>query len=496
MLLAHFMINHLIHIGVALHIISMVGLMLFGCHRLWILFCWWKSSADVPDKTAPAKNKPCVTIQIPLYNEQLVAGRIIDAVSEINWPSDRLDIQILDDSTDGTKQIVDDRTAYWAKKGVPIRVIRRAVRTGFKAGALANGLTDARGEFIAIFDADFLPPADFLKKTIPSFSRPDIGMVQTRWDFLNTGYSWLTRIQALLLAPHFGIEHKVRFSRSLFFNFNGTAGIWRREAIQSAGGWLADTVTEDLDISYRAQLAGWRFIYLDDVTVPSELPVFLSDFRGQQQRWSKGSIQTARKILPRIISSGLPTGVKLEAFVHLLSNLCWLFGFFAILTLFPLIVYRTGIGPYQIIRVDIPVFFFSGGAFLIYYLTHMLSGGERKSLRYLVLLPALCIGLAPSLSLAVVSGLFSNGGHFNRTPKLGISEKTDRLRIVFTGKRPGVAVFVMNLTLLLYTFVPIGLAIHRETWIAIPFLFLFPSGFLLIIWKSVQEFLFPPVAKD
>ena len=490
------MIEHLIHIGVVFHIISMAGLIVFGCHRLWLVFCWLRSTGDPPARTAVPGEAPRVTIQIPLYNEQSVAGRIIDAVAGISWPSDRLDIQVLDDSTDETRHIVDGRAGYWSKQGRSIRVIRRRCRAGFKAGALANGLRHAKGEFIAIFDADFVPPADFLEKTMPYFARPETGMVQTRWGFLNAGYSWLTRIQAMLLTPHFGMEHQVRWSRSLFFNFNGTAGIWRKAAIEAAGGWQADTVTEDLDISYRAQLAGWRFVYVNDVVVPSELPVFLSDFRSQQQRWSKGSIQTARKILPLICKSRVPVTVKLEAFAHLLANLCWLFGFFAMLTLFPLILCRTGIGPYQIIRIDIPVFLFSGGAFLIYYLVYILSSGQNGALRYLLLLPALSIGLAPSLSLAVVSGLFSTGGYFNRTPKLGIREKSHHLKIAFTGKRTGAAVSLMNLVLLMYTFAPIGLAVHRETWLAIPFLFLFPSGFLLIIGSSLRESLFSRIRID
>ena len=489
MLRPHFMMELLIHIGVIFHIISMAGLVIFGCHRLWLLFCRQPLTCDPPPPAVPGEQAR-VTIQIPLYNEQSVAGRIIDAVAGISWPADRLDIQVLDDSTDQTKEIVDDRAAYWTKQGRSIGVIRRQSRAGFKAGALANGLNSAKGEFIAIFDADFVPPTDFLKKTMPHFSNPDIGLVQTRWGFLNAGYSWLTRIQALLLTPHFCVEHKVRFSRSLFFNFNGTAGIWRKTAIQDAGGWQADTVTEDLDISYRAQLAGWRFVYLNDVVVPSELPVFLSDFRGQQQRWSKGSIQTARKILPKIFMSRLPLGIKLEAFAHLLSNLCWLFGFMAMLTLYPLILCRTDIGPYQMVRIDIPVFLFSGGAFLTYYFFHLLSDKQKGSFLFMAVLPVLSIGLAPTLSMAVVKGLFSSGGYFNRTPKLGIGERARHIKIDIKEKGPFSFNLLMNLMLLIYTFAPIGLAIHRETWLAIPFLFLFPSGFLLIIGNSLHESLF------
>jgi cellulose synthase/poly-beta-1,6-N-acetylglucosamine synthase-like glycosyltransferase len=478
------MIYFFIHMGVALHVICMAGLMLFGCHRLWLIACWGKSPDPAPAHPVPACVAPRVTIQIPIYNESRVAGRIINAAAGVQWPLNRLDIQILDDSSDETTGIADERTAFWMGKGVPVRVIRRSSRQGYKAGALANGLRYARGEFIALFDADFIPPPDFLARTIPHFSDPGVGMVQTRWGFLNAGYSWLTRIQALLLAPHFSIEHKVRSNRSLFFNFNGTAGVWRKTAIESAGGWQSDTITEDLDLSYRAQLAGWRFVYLDSVIVPSELPVTLSDFRGQQQRWSKGSIQTARKILPLIIKSHLSIPIKIEAAVHLMANLCWVFGFVATITLYPLILFRSEIGPYHILRVDVPVFIFSGGSFLFYYLFYTVSARQIKEMLMVPVLPALSIGLAPSLFLSVVKGFFSFGGYFNRTLKFGI----------IGNQNPGIDFFkkpdcfapelLMNTILLLYTSAPISLAWHRGTWMAMPFLVLFPLGFFLVIcWE-------------
>ncbi|RJP92231.1 MAG: glycosyltransferase [Desulfobacteraceae bacterium] len=484
------MIGSILQMGVALHIISMAGLILFGVHRLWLLICGRKTPCDPFAKKIPANQSPRVTIQLPLYNESRVAGRIINAAARIKWPLHLLEIQILDDSTDETQQIVDQRVAYWSNRGRDIRVIRRTSRKGYKAGALAHGLTTAKGEFLAIFDADFIPPPDFLKKTVPHFSDPGVGMVQTRWGFLNADFSWLTRMQALLLSPHFSVEHKVRFHRSLFFNFNGTAGIWRRTAIEGAGGWRSDTVTEDLDLSYRAQIAGWRFVYLDSVVVPSELPISLSDFRGQQQRWGKGSIQTAKKILPALLKSSLPVSIKIEAAAHLLANLCWLFGFMATLTLYPLIITRAGIGPYQILKIDIPVFIFSGGAFLFYYLCHALSARKRTTLLLLPILPAFSIGLAPALSLAVLKGCFRTGGHFNRTPKLGLKANARPGKTAF--KRPERAPLnlLMNLALLLYTFAPVGLALQRETWGAVPFLLIFPLGFFLMAGNELHDFFY------
>jgi cellulose synthase/poly-beta-1,6-N-acetylglucosamine synthase-like glycosyltransferase len=283
------------------------------------------------------------------------------------------------------------------------------------------------------------------------------------------------------------VEQYARYHGSRFFNFNGTAGVWRRAAIESAGGWQSDTVTEDLDLSYRAQIAGWRFVYLDAVEVPSELPITLSDFRSQQRRWSKGSIQTARKILPMLLTSRLAVPVKIEAVAHLLANFCWLFGFVVTITLYPLIIYRTGIGPYQILRIDVPVFIFSGGAFLLYYLCYAVSARQRRSLLLLPVLPALSIGLAASLSFAVLKGFFSNGGAFIRTAKFGITEQPGLEMIVIKKPHDVFRELALNLTLLLYTFAPVVLSIQRNTWAAIPFLLLFPMGFLLMIKKDLYD---------
>jgi cellulose synthase/poly-beta-1,6-N-acetylglucosamine synthase-like glycosyltransferase len=270
-------------------------------HRIWLLLCWYherrrKNPAGTDQLPEQRTYFPFITVQLPVYNERFVAARLIDATAGLEWPRENFEIQVLDDSDDDTRQIVDDAARYWNQRGITIHVLRRTERSGFKAGALRYGLTKAKGELIAVFDADFLPNADFLLRSAPYFIDRKTGMVQARWGFLNAEHSWLTAVQSLLLGQHFSIEHFVRFRRGLFFNFNGTAGIWRREAIESAGGWLSDTVTEDLDLSYRAQLKGWRFVYLDDIVVPSELPVTLAAFRTQQQRWAKGSIQTAKKI--------------------------------------------------------------------------------------------------------------------------------------------------------------------------------------------------------
>jgi cellulose synthase/poly-beta-1,6-N-acetylglucosamine synthase-like glycosyltransferase len=360
---------HLLCFMSIIHFVALGGLALYGLHRLWLLWHWWpvRYQNDPPPPSRPEPVCPRVTVQLPLFNERFVAARLIDAVARIRWPRKQLEIQVLDDSTDETCTIIDTCVDSWKSKGVRIRVLRRENRNAYKAGALAHGLSRTRGDLIAIFDADFLPAEDFLERTVPYFSDPRIGMVQVRWRFLNADQSWLTRIQALLLGPHFGIEHRVRHRRGHFFNFNGTAGIWRRRAIETAGGWQADTVTEDLDLSYRAQLAGWRFFYLNNYAVPSELPATLGDFRRQQCRWAKGSIQTARKILPRLLSAALPLGVKVEATIHLLANLGWLAGAIVTLTLYPTILFRSGVGPYQLMRLDLPLFLGATMAMMAYF---------------------------------------------------------------------------------------------------------------------------------
>ncbi len=473
-----------------LHFLSLIGLALYGLHRIWMIVCWLKRPRAALSRAAFSpfmKQWPMVTVQIPLYNEPLVAGRIIDAVAQFIWPKHRLEIQVLDDSTDHTSRIVDERVAHWSLRGVHIYAIHRPHRKGYKAGALANGLKQSSGEFIAVFDADFIPEPDFLQKTIPHFHLPDVGMVQAKWGFLNARYSWLTRLQALLLSTHFGIEHEVRCSRGLFFNFNGTAGIWRKTAIETAGGWQSDTVTEDLDLSYRAQMAGWRFVYLNDIVVPSELPVTLSDFRCQQERWSKGAIQTARKLLPRLLASPLPVRVKIEAMAHLLANFCWMFGCIATLTLYPVLLTRIGIGVYQIIWLDLPLFTMTGIAVSAYYMIYGLKSEQKHSVFMLPILPAASIGLAPFFSMVVLKGLIQTGGVFMRTPKFAVLDNMPFCRYHLCLQPRIITNLMINVLLLIYMLAPVLFAWERRTWPAIPFLCFFPMGFCMVLFYDLNE---------
>jgi len=483
------MLSAVIPVLGVIHFVALFSVCLYGLHRLWFIFCLYKprrSKVAAPAPFALPEDFPSVTVQLPLYNERFVAQRLLDAAACLDWPRDRLEIQVLDDSDDDTCRLVDARVAWWRQQGVSMTVVRRSVRSGYKAGALANGMTTAKGEFIAIFDADFIPNHDFLRSTLPWFRDRGVGMVQARWGFFNANHSWFTGIQSLMLGAHFSIEHRVRYQQGLFFNFNGTAGVWRRRAIDSAGGWQDDTITEDLDLSYRAQMAGWRFVYVEECNVPSELPVTMSALRTQQQRWAKGSIQTARKIMPILIKKHLPLAVKIEAVAHLMANIFWLLGMIAILTLYPAILWRVGIGLQQIISIDIPLFLVSTGAIMSYFLLYSVRSKSRK-LSYVFLLPALTIGLAPSISLSVLKGMFQSGGIFDRTPKFGMRERERMPVLAFLYHQKNLPYILMNAVLLVYCLLPILFSWQRGTWLALALLLLVPFGFALTLAKDIRE---------
>ncbi|MEQ1507209.1 MAG: glycosyltransferase, partial [Myxococcota bacterium] len=397
-------------------------LSLNGLHRLWMVWVW-RRRPNPPAPPMPAV-PPRVTVQLPVFNERYVVDRLIDACGGLRYPWDRLQIQVLDDSTDDTTEIAAAAVARLVARGMDAVLVHRTDRTGFKAGALEHGLATATGELVAIFDADFVPEEAFLERLVPWFDRPEIGMVQARWGHLNAADSWLTRAQATLLDGHFVIEHAARNRSGRWFNFNGTAGIWRRQAIADAGGWQHDTLTEDLDLSYRAQLAGWRFVYLPEVVAPAELPPDMAGFKSQQHRWAKGSIQTARKLLGAIWRSPAPLPVKIEATAHLGANFSY-----------PLVVVLTLLLPWavaarmqpdahveRLIQVDLVLFVFAVLPFVVFYATAIVGAGAGDTRRRLARLPAvlaLGLGMAASQSRAVVQGLVGPVGTFVRTPKHG-----------------------------------------------------------------------------
>jgi len=466
--------------GVLLTIYYLVlGILAFyGLHRLVLVMVYLRTRKRVPPRPADPPEWPLVTVQLPLYNEMYVAQRLIEAVCRLDYPRDRLEIQVLDDSTDETTGIAARVVEEQRRQGMDVHLLHRTDRSGFKAGALAAGLRQARGELVAIFDADFVPQPGFLKLAVPYFSDPGLGMVQGSWAHINRGYSILTRAQAILLDGHFLIEHTARHRAGCFFNFNGTAGIWRREAILSPGGWQHDTLTEDLDLSYRAQLAGWRFLYLPDLAVPSELPVDINGFKGQQYRWTKGSIQTGRKLLGPILRAPLPWQVKFEAFVHLTNNITYALMVVMALLIFPAMLIRNDASWMDMLVIDLPLFLTATVSVLVFYLASQSAAGLgwRTQVRYLPAVMGLGIGLSVNNARAVLSGLFQRGGTFHRTPKYRIERGgEDWLAKRYRSGRD-VSLWI-ELALALYFITCFVYAIAHRMWISLPFLYLFVQGF-------------------
>src|SRR5438046_6270078 len=306
------------------YFIVLILLASYGLHRYTLVYLYYKKRKNrTTEPTEIFADLPRVTVQLPIFNEQFVVDRLLQAVCRLNYPREKLDIQLLDDSTDETVDVARGLVEHYTAQGYPITYHHRRNRSGYKAGALHEGLRTAQGEFVVIFDADFVPPTDFLLRTIHHFTDPKIGMVQTRWTHINRNYSFLTEVEAILLDGHFVLEHSGRACSDVFFNFNGTAGIWRRRAIEEAGGWQHDKLTEDTDLSYRAQLKGWKFVYLQDIECPAELPIEMTAFKTQQARWAKGLIQTGKKILPKVFRSYVPWREKFEACYHLPANISY-----------------------------------------------------------------------------------------------------------------------------------------------------------------------------
>jgi cellulose synthase/poly-beta-1,6-N-acetylglucosamine synthase-like glycosyltransferase len=471
---------HLGSVVLALYYLVLSVLALYGLHRLVLVAIYFRTRRRHPPRPADPSPWPLVTVQLPIFNERYVATRLIDAVCALDYPRDRLEIQVLDDSTDDTRELIAASVACHRRRGIDISHLHRADRTGYKAGALAAGCAAAKGEFLAVFDADFVPPADFLRRTLPYFAAADIGVVQARWEHVNREYSLLTRAQAIFLDAHFLIEHLARNRAANFFNFNGTAGVWRRQAIVDAGGWEHDTLTEDLDLSYRAQLAGWRFLFLPEVTVPAELPVDVNAFKRQQFRWAKGSIQTARKLLGRVLRSPLPWTTKLEAFIHLTNNSAYLLMVFLSLLVFPAMLLRRDIEPQTLVRVDLPLFFGATVAVLLYYLVSQTAAGEtRRVWRYMPVVLGLGIGLAVNNARAVVEGLYQRGGVFERTPKYCIEASTDLWSRKLYRARPNLSVLTEGLFAVYFTLCVV-LAWMLGMWTSLPFIYLFLHGYWYI----------------
>ncbi|MCK6509228.1 glycosyltransferase family 2 protein [Myxococcota bacterium] len=464
-------------------------LTLYGAHRYVITMQYYRLRKPFePLRFYSEDELPRVTVQLPVFNEKYVLERLVKAVSEIDYPRDRLEIQILDDSTDDTQELGRQLAQNYQAKGFDIAHIHRVDRTGYKAGALEAGLHVAKGQLVAVFDADFLPPKDFLRKTVHAFTDPKIGMAQVRWEHINRDYSFLTRSQALFLDGHFVLEHAARFLSGRFFNFNGTAGIWRRECIQEAGGWQHDTITEDLDLSYRAQLAGWRFVYLPDVVAPAELPVEMNAFRTQQHRWAKGSIETARKLLGRVLKSDLPFSIKSEAIYHLTGNLSYLLIVILALLLPVSIWIRVQHNWHYTLIADVP--FLVGGtlSLMLFYVCSQKEIGGPWIRRGALVPFALAVGIGISLNncKAVLEALFGHKSEFTRTPKYNVTSKKDNWKAkLYRGHKTWLP--YVELLFGLYFTVAVVLTFYNQIFSALPFLVMFQAGYLYVALSSILQ---------
>lgn len=408
----------------AAYLLVLAVLCVYGLHRYFLVLTYYWVRGGPPRPADRFAELPRITVQLPMFNERFVAQRIIEAACRLAYPRDRLQIQVLDDSTDDTRRIAQAAVDRLRAEGHPVEYLRRASREGYKAGALAEGTRTATGEFIAIFDADFLPPPNILLDTIHYFTDPRVGMVQCRWDHLNRDSSLLTEAQAVLLDGHFMIEHTARNRTGRFMSFNGTAGVWRRSAIDDAGGWQHDTLTEDLDLSYRAQLRGWRFVFLPELTSPAELPPEMNAFKAQQHRWTKGGAQTCVKLLPTVLRSRSPLRVKFEAFFHLSSCVVYILMVLLSLLIGPAMITKMSLDEQYTtwhMLVDGALFFIGTGSALAFYIVSQRELSRRwvDILRNVPALMAIGIGIAFNNAVAAVEGLFSKAGEFVRTPKFG-----------------------------------------------------------------------------
>ncbi len=473
---------------------------IYGLHRYWLVFLFCLHSKRQARPAGCFNMLPSVTVQLPMYNEGPVARRIIDAACNIDYPADKIQIQVLDDSTDDSQEIARQCCQSWSARGVNIQYLHRATRAGYKAGALRDATPLATGEFIAMFDADFLPPSRFLQEVIHYFTDPQVGMVQTRWTHLNRTDSLLTRCQALFLDGHFVIEHTARYWSGRWVHFNGTAGIWRRQTIQSAGGWHHDTLTEDLDLSYRGQLAGWRYVYLSDVTCPAELPPEINAFKTQQHRWTKGSIQAAVKLLPRLLLASAPLRAKIEAFFHLTCPMVYLFVTLLILLLLPmLVINRHRFEHLTLAATLLTAMCMTFGTTSVAVFTLTSQYAQRRSvlgtLAQLPLMMSLGIGISVNNAVACIEALIGYRSPFVRTPKYNVQTGTKapsfsstigaiKPEMPMSSFKVGMALF--EIVMGLYVLACIYLAAQQKnSVISVPFLVLFACGYFYVGFNSL-----------
>jgi cellulose synthase/poly-beta-1,6-N-acetylglucosamine synthase-like glycosyltransferase len=456
-------------------------LAVYGGYRVKQVIDFWRYRKFIPEPKGKFSEEdlPVITVQLPLFNEMYVVERLVKAVTEIDYPREKLEIQVLDDSTDETVRLAEATVAKYAQKGFDIHYLHRLDRTGFKAGALEQGLKVAKGELLAIFDADFVPKPDCLRKLVDFFTDPLVGCAQMRWSHINGDYNLLTRLQTIMLDGHFVVEQTTRNRTGGFFNFNGTAGIWRRRAIALSGGWQHDTLTEDTDLSFRAQLMGWKFVYLLDEEAPAEIPVEINAFKAQQRRWAKGVMQVGIKLYPRIWRAALPLRVKLEMFFRLTGNISYPLMIVASFLQFPLLLVRYNQPFYHLMILDLPLLFFSSISVFLFYGTAVWYLDERRTPRmlHLPLVMGLGIGLAFSNARAVLEALLGIKSEFVRTPKYNVEETSDETWKAKKYKRKRGLLPLLEVAFSIYFLLAILYAAHLHMWGTIPFLSLFFFGF-------------------
>ncbi len=458
----------------------LVILSIYGLHRYFLTYLYLKHRKNRPQPKVFFENLPRVTVQLPIYNERYVVERLLEAATQLDYPRDLLEIQVLDDSTDETRGFCSRLVSEYARAGFPITYLHRDDRRGFKAGALDGGMKQATGEFIAIFDADFVPPPGILKEMVHYFTDPRVAVVQGRWTWINQDYSALTQVEAIMLDGHFVVEHAGRNFSGRFFNFNGTAGMWRRAAIEDAGGWQHDTLTEDTDLSYRAQLKGWKFIYDPGIVCPSELPVEMNSFKTQQARWAKGLIQVAKKILPRVWKSDQPLRIKIEATFHLTSNVAYpLMVLFSII-LMPAMIVRFSQGWFQMLYLDLPLFIASTCTISGFYIVsqrELHPDDWWKRLRYIPFLMATGIGLAVTNAKAVIEAVFGVESSFVRTPKYCVERRAETWEKKKYVRRRGSWLVALELALAVYFYFTTAYSLSVQNYLTTPFLLLFLIGY-------------------
>jgi cellulose synthase/poly-beta-1,6-N-acetylglucosamine synthase-like glycosyltransferase len=480
----------------ALYFVSLFILFVFGSHGYVMVYLYNKYRARAARVPSPLQDFPPVTVQLPVFNEIYVVERLIRAVCAMEYPRHLLEIQVLDDSTDETSRLAERWVEHYQQEGFQIKLLHREHRQGYKAGALREGLASATGEFVAIFDADFVPPTDFLKKTLPYFQDAKVGVVQTRWGHLNCNYSALTRAQTIGLDGHFVVEQTARNRAGYFINFNGTAGVWRRECILDAGNWSDDTLTEDLDLSYRAQLRGWKFVFLPETICPAELPAEIGGVKAQQYRWTKGAIETAKKILPQLWRAPLPLALKLQSTVHLTNNLVFPFILLVGILNLPLVVIKNESANdhtlyFAVISVFVLAFF---GSFLMYLTAERESYPDwRRRIVFFPLFMAGSMGLSANNTRAILLGLFNRRSEFLRTPKYRLESAADHFwdKKYFKTRelwRRGARNGIVEALLALYCLAGIGTAFYYGELAAVPFQALYGLGYGFIAYMSFKQY--------